>query len=555
MQTKRKKRPSLIWSFTLGLLITLTVNMSVQAAGTIFFFFGPIGLTLNISSLENFAKTGDVDTNLRTYLRNTTPEQQKEFRQALLEPVPINPVLLSRFLNTSIGEDILDRLGRFINIRGRINGKFAIRGALIQASFEPDGLTMLGFLRKLPTDMQIDIQQVLNLTRAIDLVVTATNQFKNDIVLLSDAEVKATPPVDYSLLSDLRQPGQFKVIKERMVLKDQSRNREFYVDIYRPQTWPAGKTNVIIYSHGLASRPEDFARQGEFLASYGFFVALPQHPGSDFQQVQGLLSGLSNQVFSPQDFIERPKDVIYLMDELQRRNPTEYGGRLDMQNVGVAGHSFGGYSTLALGGATIDFEHLKRQCNAEFAFLNTSLLLQCRAIGMNQDKYNFRDDRVKAVFGANPVNSSIFGPEGLRKVTIPVFLAAGTYDPATPAVFEQVRSFPWINSEDKYLGVIEGQAHVDFSVLDAGISSTLQSMVNLTLPSPQLVDTYGNAMLVAFFKVHLAGDESFRPFLESRYFAYISEGQTFKSYLITTKSSAGLVQKIEEFRRRYGRIT
>ncbi len=552
-QKKRKKFRLLPWGVLLGFFLSLTLTLSVSAAQRIFFFFGPVGFTLNISSLEAFAKTGEIDSNLRTYLRNTTPQQQEEFRKALLDPIPLNPVLLSRIFNTQLGEDILGRLGNFINIRGRINGKFAIRAALIQASFEPGGLTLLGFLSKLPTDMQIDVQQVLNLARAVDVIVSATNQFKNDIVLLSDAEIKETAPVDYSLLPDLTTPGKYTVKKERLVIKDTSRKREFYVDTYRPATWLLGKTHVIVYSHGLASRPEDFARQGEFLASYGFFVAIPQHPGSDFQQVQDLLSGLSNRAFSPEDFIDRPKDVIYLMDELERRNNRDYDGRLDMEDVGIAGHSFGGYSSLAVAGATIDFAHLKTACNEEFAFLNTSMLLQCRALDMNQEKYNFRDARVKAVFGANPVNSSIFGPSGLGEVTVPVFLAAGTYDPATPAVFEQVRSFPWIKSEDKYLGVIEGQAHVDFSVLDAGFTSALNSVANLALPSPQLVDKYGNAMLLAFFKVHVAKDESFRPFLEARYFAYLSQGQEFKSYLITRQSSDGLAQKIAEFRRRYGR--
>ena len=51
-----------------------------------------------------------------------------------------------------------------------------------------------------------------------------------------------------------------------------------------------------------------------------------------------------------------------------------------------------------------------------------------------------------------------------------ILVAAGSHDPATPAVFEQFRTFPLIETEPKYLVLMEGQAHVDISDLDAGIS-------------------------------------------------------------------------------------
>lgn len=48
-----------------------------------------------------------------------------------------------------------------------------------------------------------------------------------------------------------------------------------------------------------------------------------------------------------------------MIDELERRNPSQFEGRLDLQNVGVPGHSFGGYGALAVAGAVIDFQAKK----------------------------------------------------------------------------------------------------------------------------------------------------------------------------------------------------
>jgi predicted dienelactone hydrolase len=51
-----------------------------------------------------------------------------------------------------------------------------------------------------------------------------------------------------------------------------------------------------------------------------------------------------------------------------------------------------------------------------------------------------------AVFGVNPVNRSIFGEKGLSKISIPVLLASGSYDPAANPIFEQAISFTWLKT-------------------------------------------------------------------------------------------------------------
>ena len=115
----------------------------------------------------------------------------------------------------------------------------------------------------------------------------------------------------------------------------------------------------------------------------------------------------------------------------------------------------------------------------------------------------------------------MFGPEGLSQVSIPVLLAAGSSDPATPAAIEQLQAFVWINTDDKYFALVEGQAHVNFTKLDAQMQAVLDSLPDLTLPNQKVIDTYGNALLVAFAEVYTAKNEEFRPYLTSSYAYYI----------------------------------
>ncbi|MFM8295324.1 MAG: alpha/beta hydrolase [Microcystaceae cyanobacterium] len=531
-------------------------HLPVKAAERIFLTYGPLKQSIRVESLERFATEGVVDPNLRFYfnLVGVSPQQQQELRTLLTKRAEINPVQLSRFLNSDMGEDLLSRLGRLATIPGGRNGMFALRGALISAALDKDGLTAMNFIQQLPTNIQLQGELILQRVNVISIVVEATEQFVGTIGQLSQAEAKTEPNVNFSQLPDPRQPGPYGVApKEVWQLVDSSRDRRFYVDVFKPQRWRAGQTPVLVMSHGLGSRPEDFSSVGEQLASYGFVVALPQHPGSDFQQAQNLLNGLSRQVFKTNEFIDRPKDISFVLDELERRNAQEFGNRLNLKAVGVAGHSFGGYGALAVGGAEINWRYLKSECDPERGFPNTSLLLQCRALDLPRTSLQFRDPRVAAVVAINPVISAIFGPSGLEAMKVPVIIAGGSYDPATPFVLEQVRTFPWLGSQQKYFALAEGQAHVDFSQLDAGMTHTIKSLGDLTLPSPDLLHSYRNGLMVPFFQVYVAQDQSYQPFMTAiaQYSQYLSQGQEFKLFVISEASVPPLVEALEDFARRH----
>ncbi len=547
----RKNPTRRLRAFLLGLFAAGMTALPLKAAEEIEFVYTPLVFSVSVASLETFAKEGKIDANLRRFLARATPEAREQFREALLTKIDIDPVLLSRFFNSVMGADMLSRLGKGITIEGGINGKYALRGAIVSAAFEPGGLTLLNVLKKFPNNIQLQGEEILGLAKTIDYAVYVAEIFIKDMRLWTAEEAAAVKPaINYASLPDLRQRGSFQVKKEVWNLTDSSRNRSLYVNVYIPQTFREGKTPVIIFSHGLASRPEDYAQAIEHLASYGFLVAAPQHPGSDTQYLQGMLGGYYRNIFDGNEFINRPKDISFVIDELARRNASQFQGKLNLTNVGVAGHSFGGYTSLAVAGAQIDFDNLAQDCNRPYSGINIAILLECRALELPRKVYNFRDERVTAVFAANPVNRSIFGEKGLSKISIPVLLGSGSYDPAANPIFEQAIPFTWLKTPDKYLAMVEGQAHVNFTELDAGMQKTLESVVDITLPDQNLIEDYAGALLVSFFEVYIADNEKFRPFLRSSYAEYLSQGQKFKLDFITAASDQKLSQLIEKLRAR-----
>ena len=542
--------PRWLQGLALGVITVAATMMPVKAAEKIYFIYTPINESLRIDSLDLFAREGKVNKQLGFYFNigGVSEEEKMKFREVLIEPAPLDPMLVSRFFNSEIGEGLLSRVGNYIEIQGGRNGKYALRAAMVQAAFDSEGLSLINFFRNLPTNMQIDLGKAKRTAQLTEKVVKATKVFSEEIIpKLSEMEAAAAKPVNFDKLPDLRQRGSFGVEQKRWTLTDKSRNRTFYVDVYRPQRWREGGTPVIVLSHGLSSKPEEFADVGQHLASHGYVVAMPQHIGSDAQQTQAFLKGLSRQIFLTDEFIDRPLDISYVIDQLERRNLREFDGQLILDKVGVFGHSFGGYTALAVAGATIDFENLEEECRVGRGRINTALLLQCRALDLERKTYNFRDDRVVAVIAHNPVNAAIFGPNGLSQIQIPVLMGAGSYDPATPFVWEQLSSFTWLTTPNKYLLLQQGQAHVDISQLDGGASELFDSIDRLTLPETQLLEDYGHATLLAFSEVHVANNADYLPFLQASYLIHLSQGQEFKSYLISNASSEKLNQEIEQF--------
>jgi predicted dienelactone hydrolase len=419
----------------------------------------------------------------------------------------------------------------------------------VGAAFSSDGLTLLNVLEKLPTNLQIHGEKVLGAAKAGERVIAATEELTTTLRSLTAREAAGQPPLDYASLPDPRQAGPFTVKKEVWNLVDASRQRAMYVDVYRPEGKEQKLIPVVVFSHGLASRPEDYDEGLQQLASHGYLVAAPQHPGSDTIWLKEMLKGLHKDIFDEQEFINRPRDISFVIDELGRRNQKQFNGKLALGRVGVAGHSFGGYTVLAIAGATIDFDHLQQECDREYGGLNLSLLLECRALNLPRQAYQLQDPRAAAVFAANPVNRSIFGPKGLGRIAIPIVIGSGSYDPAAPAALEQAASFTWLTVPERYWMMVEGQAHVNFTKIDPGIQDAIRSVGDLTLPSQGLIRSYAAGIMVPFMNTYIRQSEADRPFLRSSYAQYLSKDQRFKLSLISGASNPGLLEAIETFRK------
>jgi dienelactone hydrolase len=148
-----------------------------------------------------------------------------------------------------------------------------------------------------------------------------------------------------------RDPGVLEVQVLTFEWKDAKRDREVPVRIYVPKD--RGPYPVVIFSHGLGGSRDGYSYLGRHWASHGLISVHLQHRGSDQAVWQGqtdVMAALRKAVADPQGSINRPLDVTFAIDQLQKLNAEEspLKGKLDLQRIGMAGHSFGGYTTLAI---------------------------------------------------------------------------------------------------------------------------------------------------------------------------------------------------------------
>jgi predicted dienelactone hydrolase len=512
---------------TLGCSSALCIALPAKAAERLSFFTSIGEFTIPVASLETFAKEGEIDSELAFFAKFFSPERKTQLRGLLQQRLDFSHVKVANFLYSSMGKISLDYLGEYIQTDAHQNGFYALRAALILSAADREGLSLINILKKYPSaSIRVNPNALFQIFNNLAQLQQKTNLVTALIEKQSQIESNSeTIEVDSEEKIDL-QLGSFKVQKQILALYDRKRKgRSFLTDLYLPQNTYSAP--VLIISHGAGSDKSDFVYLAQHLASHGFAVAVPQHPGSDRRLLEIFFQGGAKDIIEANEFIDRPLDISFLLDELERLNQyrPDIQDRLNLQKVGILGHSFGGYTALMLAGAEANLSLLKQECRVDKFNLNvgnTSHLLQCLALNLPKNSLTpLQDKRVKAVFAINPVGAGIFGEKGLRKIQIPTMFVASSNDAVAPIILEQLCPFTWLKNKNKYLAFIQNGTHSDANKKLS--KNNLPLVDQLTSPNPELARSYLNVMSLAFAKTYVSDDDKYHFYLQNKYVRTISQ--------------------------------
>jgi predicted dienelactone hydrolase len=535
---------SLVGAVGLGLGAAMLRTPTAQGAETITVrATGPFIFTLRIDDLETFAETGDIVKSFRLYARFLNDEQLAALRTMLQARLPLDVVTVSHLSYSPLGRDVIANVGKIVQSVPGENGFYALRAAVINAAAQadPEGWTLIDMMRAFPgQSIEVSLAGLAAMQRELSVYGSYNRAAVQAFLEQAAAEAASQSPIDPAALPDLSQPGPYGVSRRTVTVTNPALrqtgqgltvNYDFDVDVYLPEGRP-GPAPIAIVSHGFGAVKEDFLFLNQHLASHGYVVMAPDHVGSDLSYRQEFLGGRLNTLLSPIEFVNRPQEISFLIDELERlvAQSPDWAAQLDLSRIAAIGDSLGSATVMALAGAALDQNRLVEVCDRNTLILNFSLYLQCRARFLPPKSYTLADPRITAAIAAHNLGAGIYSPESMGQIEVPLLMVSGNADIVAPVVTERFAPFIWLDAEPRYLALLQIGTHFSSKPPGEG-AGDVPSL--LTGDHRDVGSTYFRALATAFLGAHLQGQDQYRPYLTAAYTRAISEGQPMTVDLIT----------------------
>lgn len=198
--------------------------------------------------------------------------------------------------------------------------------------------------------------------------------------------------------------------------------------IYLARDAPVAGTGLpmVVVSHGNAGGPTSHTDLALALASAGYVVAAPMHPGDNYadQRSEGTVPWLSARS------AQMRRTTDYMLTQWRDR------AAIDPQRIGAFGFSAGGITVLTSIGAAPDLRRIASHCATTPEFI-CDVLRTFKSPLMDPAKAQagntwFPDQRIKAAVLAAPGLAFTLGPNAFDNVHIPIQLWSGAIDHVVP---------------------------------------------------------------------------------------------------------------------------
>ncbi|MBW4665739.1 MAG: alpha/beta hydrolase [Chroococcus sp. CMT-3BRIN-NPC107] len=441
-------------AIALGLQVFATPAM---AAERVTLKLGVFESAIAISQLEQFAKTGNLPPQLQLYSGFLTPQVRKVLNSRLQIDPKFADGYIAELSSSPYGKQLLKYLGVAIPELTLPQ----LQAAVTIAAQQANGVSIVSLIKAYPQE-----NIVIDATRVIALAVEFNPSYLQSQAVGSSLADKLAveSSTAFKPSFDPARVGKATVKVQTIVLQDRKRDRTIPVDIYYPQQnsliSALRPTPIVVISPGLGANRQFFSYLARHLASHGLTVAALEHPDGSTRNLSNISN--SNQLLPATEFINRPKDISFLLDRLSDINqqPGVLQGKLNTQTVSVIGHSFGGYTALALAGGELNLQQLRQGCKTANPLAQAPAdWLQCGAANLIDSKLELQDKRVKNAIALNPVIGQLFGENGLNQVSVPILILASTEDAITPILNHQLRPFTQLGDR-KYLVTAIGGTHL-----------------------------------------------------------------------------------------------
>ena len=214
-----------------------------------------------------------------------------------------------------------------------------------------------------------------------------------------------------------------------------------------------GKYPLIILSHDSAGSRFIYHDTAAWLASQGYIVAAPTHPGDCFDNMDS--------IFTARQLLERMENIKAVFRVIM--DDRDIGKHIETRAIGLVGYGSGGTACLLLGGAIPECDSLSKWCAEGLKknpYCAPSIKEKMDKMCLALKGENFGNSfEIKAVVAVSPAYGMLFGQNSFRETDIPILVIAANRDNINTSEF---------NSE--YIGRLLGsKAHYyELATADTG---------------------------------------------------------------------------------------
>lgn len=243
----------------------------------------------------------------------------------------------------------------------------------------------------------------------------------------------------------------YKVLLKRDTFIDTARgDRPVDFKLYYPADHDLERIPLILWSHGFGGNKDGAAFISRHLAANGYMVLHPTHLGTDSSLWEGKPGHpwdiLRNYKVPRADTLHRFHDIPFVLDQFEgwAAEHPEIGSYLDLENIGMSGHSFGALGTQVMAGQLFPDE--------------------------NENLISLADDRLKSFLAYSPVpighlyqgeEQKIYSP-----IDGPILFMTGTEDNSPLDEFDYTHRLvihDHARADKKFLHVLEGGDHMVYN--------------------------------------------------------------------------------------------
>jgi predicted dienelactone hydrolase len=318
----------------------------------------------------------------------------------------------------------------------------------------------------------------------------------------------------YTLL-DPEQPGPYKAGYTTDETKNVKFNRKLPLDIWypispdstgstyeyvgfihgdaikdKPIYTAGGPYPLVIFSHGNQSLSIQNSFSCEYLATHGYIVVAPTHIKNSMSDYDASLV--------QEMLVIRPADISSVIDWA---STSRFSKNINFDAVGMTGHSYGGYTSIAVTGVELFPEKFNSFCSG---FAKPTDNWGCNFFGKLKEKIEPRinyEPRIKAVVSLSPAFYHFWEKDGLAKAKTPIMIMSGTADTTTPHYIDALPIYEDLAVPKALVTVADGN-HYSFTImcdiLGSGLDQCGATAADVTLVK-KIVSIYSTV----FFGIHL----------------------------------------------------